>query len=455
MLNETRSKYAPGAFSASFHESMETAREDWQRPREVEETYCEQKEASFKFDQAQLAYLIRIAPNDREVQRLNRVAQPHAGAWITAVPSDEDGFQTILRPKNFRTAAAYRLGVEVLKGEISCPMCEQSIDKLGDHATCCSKAGDLIVRHNNLRNLVDRIAQDGLLNPVMEKKGILGPTSGRRPGDVSFRLWTHGKGLAIDIAVTCPFTERHVRLEEPCEDYAALQKHAKYDADFEGTDYFFAALVFETTGAINAEGTRVLSQIFRFAASRLGHEFSSYCGRAWARLSCDLQRSVSQAILTRCDGQAGSVRESPRESPVLRESPMVRESPPVRRESPRESPVSGPSSSPLPLVGRGASLAPVIPLFCPLSQRRRPPQSVPPPVHLPAVVSAVVARACLVLVECRAGCLVSVCLVLVRCLVCLVCLVWSSRSERDVCFLFFLSLSVIYRCFVRLCSLET
>src|SRR6185437_6979101 len=90
-----------------------------------------------------------------------------------------------------------------------------------------------------------------------------------------------GKGLAIDIAVTCPFTERHVRLEEPCEDYAALQKHAKYDADFKDTDYFFAALVFETTGAINAEGTRVLSQIFRFAASRLGHEFSSYCGRAW------------------------------------------------------------------------------------------------------------------------------------------------------------------------------
>src|SRR6185437_1212219 len=301
-----------------------------------------------------------------------------------------DGFQTILRPKNFRTAASYRLGVVVLKGDIPCPMCTQTIDKLGDHATCCSKAGDLIVRHNNLRNLVDRIAQDGQLNPVMEKKGILGPTSGR-PGDVSFRLWTQGKGLAIDIAVTSPFTERNVRLEEPCEDYAALQKHAKYDADFKDSDYFFAALVFETTGAINAEGTRVLSQIFRFAACRLGHEFSSYCGRAWARLSCDVQRSVSQAILTRCDGQAGSVRcVSPRESPpVLRES--LRESPPVLRESPRESPpvlresprgspresppVAGPPAPALPSglstvaseSVRGASLAPLIPPFVPSS----------------------------------------------------------------------------------------
>src|SRR6185437_1564921 len=82
------------------------------------------------FDQAVLAHLISIAPNDREAQRLHRVSQPHAGAWVTAVPSDEDGFQTILRPKNFRTAAASRLGVVVLKGDIPCPMCTQTIDKL-------------------------------------------------------------------------------------------------------------------------------------------------------------------------------------------------------------------------------------------------------------------------------------------------------------------------------------
>ena len=106
-----------------------------------------------------------------------------------------------MRPKNFRTAAAYRLGVVVLKGDIPCPMCTQTIDKLGDHATCCSKAGDLIVRHNNLRNLVDRIAQDGQLNPDGEE-GYPWPHVRSRPGDVSFRLWTQGKGLAIDIAVT-------------------------------------------------------------------------------------------------------------------------------------------------------------------------------------------------------------------------------------------------------------
>ena len=93
-----------------------------------------------------------------------------------------------------------------------------------------------------------------------------------------------------------------VRLYDPCEEYAASQKHGKYDKDFRGTRYSFAAMVWECLGAINVEGEDVLRQIFSFAAKRLHREFSSYCGRAWAQFSCCLQRSVSQSILMRIDG---------------------------------------------------------------------------------------------------------------------------------------------------------
>ena len=60
-------------------------------------------------------------------------------------------------------------------------------------------------------------------------------------------------------------------------------------------------MIFETLGAVNVEGEEVLRQLFRFA-ERLGREFTSYCGRAWARVSCYLQRAVSQSILNRIDG---------------------------------------------------------------------------------------------------------------------------------------------------------
>ena len=41
------------------------------------------------------------------------------------------------------------------------------------------------------------------------------------------------------------------------------QKHGKHDASFEGSDYFFGAMIFETLGAINTEGEEILKQLFR------------------------------------------------------------------------------------------------------------------------------------------------------------------------------------------------
>jgi hypothetical protein len=115
-----------------------------------------------------------------------------------------------------------------------------------------------------------------------------------------FQRWAEGKALVIDVAVTSPLVDTYVRLEDPCNWYAATQKHGKYDASFKDTQYTFSAMVFETLGAVNDEGEEVLRQLFRFAAKRLGREFTSYCGWAWTD---NLQRSVSQAILNRIDGR--------------------------------------------------------------------------------------------------------------------------------------------------------
>ena len=104
----------------------------------------------------------------------------------------------------------------------------------------------------------------------------------------------------MDLAVTCPLAASNLSRAEPCEHYA--KKHNYYDADFKGTQFEFAALVFESTGGVNKEGLAVLRQLFRFAAKREGSHLSVYCGRAWARLSCNLQSSVAQAVLNRVGG---------------------------------------------------------------------------------------------------------------------------------------------------------
>ena len=68
----------------------------------------------------------------------------------------------------------------------------------------------------------------------LKKEGILGNTTGRRPGDVTIQRWAEGKGLAVDVAVTSPLAATYVTKKEPCEWYAATQKHGKYDMSFEG-----------------------------------------------------------------------------------------------------------------------------------------------------------------------------------------------------------------------------
>ena len=94
----------------------------------------------------------------------------------------------------------------------------------------------------------------------MEKKGILGPVDGRRPGDVTIPIWRSNKGVAIDVAVTSPFGYHNVSLS------AETKKHKKYDEGFKGTCFEFVPMIFETTGGVNNEGLEMLRQLFRFAS---------------------------------------------------------------------------------------------------------------------------------------------------------------------------------------------
>ena len=102
------------------------------------------------------------------------------------------------------------------------------------------KNADVIVRHNRIRNLVAKMGNEGLLNPVLEKRGILGDTKrpGRRPGDVTFRIWQESKGLAVDVCVTSPFTVKNLHSSTPADDYG-LRKHRKYDDGFVELTFVF------------------------------------------------------------------------------------------------------------------------------------------------------------------------------------------------------------------------
>ena len=292
--------HADGAFAASWVESQVTARESWSPPAQLPQHKGSQTSASLAFDKSVHAKLVAESPTQRERQRLARLVAEHAGAWVTAVPSRIEGSDCVMSPSVFRTAVRYRLGVHVARPGVSCSFCMQPFDLHGDHAACCKKNADVIVRHNRIRNLIAKIGDQGLLSPVLEKRGILGDSKrpGRRPGDVTFPCWQDSKGLAVDVCVTSPFSIKNVQSSCPADDYG-LKKHAKYDAGFVQSNFNFCALALETTGGVSEEGLSFLRQLWRFGARQQNTKQCVYSGRAWAQLACNLQTSVAQAILHR------------------------------------------------------------------------------------------------------------------------------------------------------------
>ena len=59
---------------------------------------------------------------------------------------------------------------------------------------------------------------------------------------MTIQNWCDGKGLAIDVAVTSPFSAQHLANQPPCETYAEKYKHGKYEKDFKGSNYLFSAM---------------------------------------------------------------------------------------------------------------------------------------------------------------------------------------------------------------------
>ena len=303
--------HGPVAFNASWSASKTQCKESWLPIDNVPDYASDQKRASEAVDRATLTRLIEKG-SDRDKQRLRRLDCEHANSWITALPSATDGRDCVLPPKIFIAAVARLLGMPVYSKPFPCPLCKQTMDIYGDHALCCKKTTDTIVRHNRLRNWLCKLADVAMLNPAMEKLGLLGPTddSKRRPGDVSIPLWRYGRGLAIDVAVICPVAPSHLHEAVPCDLYAARQKHARYDVGFQGSRFDFAAMVFETSGAVNEEGMNIMRQLIRFASKRECVGNSSFAGRAWARVGCCIQFSVAQAILNRDHGDVDEQRVS-------------------------------------------------------------------------------------------------------------------------------------------------
>ena len=110
-----------------------------------------QKMLSMKIENKQFQWLFYASSIDLfQTARLMSASSCLAASWLSVIPSP--GLNLHLDKAEFQTALKWWLGIDMFGGS-RCPSCStQSLDPLGHHALTCKYNGDVVSRHNQLRN---------------------------------------------------------------------------------------------------------------------------------------------------------------------------------------------------------------------------------------------------------------------------------------------------------------
>ena len=138
-----------------------------------------------------------------DIARLLSVLASHAASWLSVTPSLALGLH--LEPNELHASIRWWLGLDTSGGSL-CPVCSQkALDPLGHHATTCTHGGDVVTRHNLLRDVVANLFRQAHMGVTVEAGyGLTHDNSRSRPADVLVKSWEKGLPAALDITVTSP-----------------------------------------------------------------------------------------------------------------------------------------------------------------------------------------------------------------------------------------------------------
>ena len=130
------------------------------------------------------------------------VSSPHAGLWLSVAPSEGLGLH--LDPSQFPVATKWWLGLDLSYGSC-CPLCPDiALDPLGHHAVTCKRGGDVVSRHNKLRDILAESCRQAHLGVQVEMGNNLTNHSHTRPAELLVPNWVLGMPAAFDLSVTSP-----------------------------------------------------------------------------------------------------------------------------------------------------------------------------------------------------------------------------------------------------------
>ena len=183
-----------------------------------------QRVLSKKLEDHQFSMLLETSPADKA--RLLSESAPHAASWLLVTPSP--GLDLHLDPIELHILIQWWLGMDTARGS-SCSLCPGiALDRLGNHASTCKRGGDVVTRHNHLRNVLVEFCHRAHLGVRIESgSGLTPDLSHTRPADVLVLNWERGKHAALDITVTSPLIPSILTAASLSEGAAAEEAEAR------------------------------------------------------------------------------------------------------------------------------------------------------------------------------------------------------------------------------------
>ena len=134
--------------------------------------------------------------------RLQAISVPQAHAWLKVQPSPKLGLA--LMPDEAQVILKWWLGLPLTPEGTPCPLCHHNMDAWGHHMLTFRSGGDVITRHNQLRDCIADFCHKACLSPQIEKGSGILPKDQSRQADILVPNWSLSRPAAFDIKVINP-----------------------------------------------------------------------------------------------------------------------------------------------------------------------------------------------------------------------------------------------------------
>ena len=155
----------------------------------------------------------------------------------------------------------------------------------------CRSGGDVITRHNQLRDCIADFCHKACLSPQIEKGSGILPKDQLRPADILVPNWSLSRPLQFiqEAAQTCGHAA----------EMGEEAKHSRNDEACALRGWSCIPLVVEVFGGWGNEAINVLLTISKKVATHLCRPLNEVISNIYSRLSLTLMRQNARAILAR------------------------------------------------------------------------------------------------------------------------------------------------------------